>query len=57
VRNNLGLSLALSGQRDEAAAILRKLASEPDALPRYRENLAYALSLRSGKTAASDQRL
>ena len=51
VRNNLGLSLALSGNRDEAVAILRKLASEPDALPRYKENLDYALSRRS-RTAA-----
>jgi Flp pilus assembly protein TadD len=51
VRNNLGLSLALSGNLDEAIAILRKLANEPDALPRYRENLAFALSRRPSTAA------
>jgi Flp pilus assembly protein TadD len=57
VRNNLGLSLALSGRRDEAVAILRKLASEPDALPRYRQNLDYALSRRPHCAASAGNRL
>jgi Flp pilus assembly protein TadD len=59
VRNNLGLSLALSGKRDEAVGILRKLVSEPDALPRYRENLDYALSRRAAPAsrAVPDRRI
>jgi Flp pilus assembly protein TadD len=59
VRNNFGLSLALSGRREEAVAVLRKLVSEPDALPRYRENLAYALSRRSAPAsrAVPDRRI
>jgi hypothetical protein len=52
LRNNLG---ALARPEREAVAILRKLASEPGALPRYRENLSYALSRGSG--ARSDKPL
>jgi Flp pilus assembly protein TadD len=57
VRNNLGLSLALSGRRDEAVAILEKLANEPGAIPRYRENLAFARSLRSAPSAGQGRGL
>jgi Flp pilus assembly protein TadD len=51
VRNNLGLSLARSGQHDQAIEVLQKLADEPGAAPRYRENLARAIAMRDGKQA------
>jgi Flp pilus assembly protein TadD len=53
VRNNLGLSLALSGGYDEAITILSKLANEPGATPRMRQNLALALGLKGSKADAA----
>ena len=49
---NLGLSLALGGAPDRALAILRPLASDPDADGRVRGNLAVALSLAGDQQAA-----
>lgn len=40
--NNLGLSLALSGEVEEAIAILEEAGTFPDAGPRHRANLAFA---------------
>lgn len=45
ILNNLGLSLALSGDTDGAIAILEKLAGRPDASARQRQNLALAYGL------------
>lgn len=44
-RNNLALSLALSGDFPGATAMLRDLARTQTALPRYRQNLALVLAL------------
>lgn len=44
-RNNLGLSLALSGDFSESLAVLEPLAREASALPRHRQNLALAYAL------------
>jgi Flp pilus assembly protein TadD len=46
LRNNLGRSLALDGQKEEALAILRPLAREPDAPPAAKESLALAMEPR-----------
>ncbi len=46
LRNNLGRSLALDGQKEEALAILRPLAREPDAPPAAKESLALAMETR-----------
>ncbi|WID99717.1 tetratricopeptide repeat protein (plasmid) [Bosea vestrisii] len=43
VRHNLGRSLALDGHAQEAIAILRPLAREPNAPPAARESLALAM--------------
>jgi Flp pilus assembly protein TadD len=43
--NNLGLSLALDGRYPEAIALLERIANEPSAPSRYRQNLALALGL------------
>lgn len=43
VRHNLGRSLALDGHAQEAIAILRPLAREPDAPPSTRQSLALAI--------------
>jgi Flp pilus assembly protein TadD len=45
-RNNLGLSLALSGAYEQAIAELSKLTLDPGATPRMRQNLALALGLK-----------
>jgi Flp pilus assembly protein TadD len=42
---NLALSLSLSGQADRSVAMLRGPASQPDATPRVRQDLAVALAL------------
>jgi len=52
-RNNLGLSLALSGDYDQAIAILGKLTLEPGATPRMRQNLSLALGLKGAKEDAA----
>jgi Flp pilus assembly protein TadD len=43
--NNLGLSLALSGQFGEALPLLEAAAARPDATSRHRQNLALAYAL------------
>lgn len=45
LRNNLALSLAMTGDFREAEALLRALAAEPDASRRTRQNLALVLGL------------
>jgi Flp pilus assembly protein TadD len=50
---NLGLSLALSGNADEAVRQLRPLAAAPDATPLVRQDLALALTLNGRKDEAS----
>jgi Flp pilus assembly protein TadD len=42
---NLALSFSLSGQADRSVAMLRGPASQPDATPRVRQDLAVALAL------------
>ena len=51
--NNLGLSLALSGQFDEALKLLENAVARPDATSRHRQNLAltYALAGRDEEAA------
>jgi Flp pilus assembly protein TadD len=44
-RNNLALSLAVTGQFDEAIALLTPLARSSAATPRIRENLALIYGL------------
>lgn len=53
LRNNLALSLALTGKFDEATQILGKLIREPGTLPRHRQNLAliYGLAGRPSEAA------
>jgi Flp pilus assembly protein TadD len=48
-RNNLALSLALTGQYDQAVAMIEPLARATSASPKIRENLALILGL-SGDT-------
>jgi Flp pilus assembly protein TadD len=50
---NLDLSLALSGNADEAVRQLRPLAAAPDAAPLVRQDLALALTLDGRKDEAS----
>src|SRR6185312_4046063 len=45
LRNNLALSLAMTGDFREAETLLRQLAAEPDASRRTRQNLALVLGL------------
>jgi hypothetical protein len=52
LRNNLGLSLALSGQHAEALELLRRLVDEPGAKARNRQNLALAYALAGDLVAA-----
>src|SRR5207244_4438459 len=52
-RNNLGLSLTLSGHYEQAVAELSKLALDPAATPRMRHNLALALGLKGDEAAAA----
>ena len=52
LRNNLGLSLALSGQYAEAIELLRAIVDEPGAKARNRQNLALAYGLAGDLTAA-----
>jgi Flp pilus assembly protein TadD len=44
-RNNLALSLALTGQFDEAVALMAPLVRSPSATPRVRENMALIYGL------------
>ena len=52
--NNLGLSMALSGNFNGAIAVLRTASTGPNATPRTRQNLALALGL-AGRTAEAEQ--
>lgn len=54
LHNNLGLSLALSGNFDGAIAILRAAATGPNATAKTRQNLALALGL-AGRNAEAEQ--
>jgi Flp pilus assembly protein TadD len=54
LNNNLGLSMALSGNFDGATAVLRRAASRPNAAPQTRQNLALALGL-AGRTTEAAQ--
>jgi len=51
-RSNLALSLAMSGEFDEAIAIMVPLARAPSATPRLRQNLALIYGLKGDMTAA-----
>jgi Flp pilus assembly protein TadD len=52
--NNLGLSMALSGNFNGAIAVLRTASTGPNATARTRQNLALALGL-AGRTADAEQ--
>jgi DNA-binding transcriptional regulator YdaS (Cro superfamily) len=52
LRNNLGLSLALSGNHAESIEMLRAVVDEPGAKARNRQNLALAYGLAGDLTAA-----
>ena len=52
--NNLGLSMALSGNFNGAIAVLRTASTGPNATARTRQNLALALGL-AGRTAEAEQ--
>jgi Flp pilus assembly protein TadD len=54
LNNNLGLSMALSGNFNGAIAVLRRTATGPNATPQSRQNLALALGL-AGRTAEAAQ--
>ena len=54
LRNNLGLSLALVGQYDEAVRVLRQVAADPRAGRRQRLNLALAYGLAGDSEAAAE---
>jgi Flp pilus assembly protein TadD len=57
ILNNLGLSLALTGELDEAEKVLRQAAGSPKATLKTHENLALVLQLKatggSAKPAAA----
>jgi Flp pilus assembly protein TadD len=54
LRNNYGLSLALSGNYAKAVTLLRPLVDEPGATARNRQNLALALAL-GGQRAEAEK--
>lgn len=54
LRNNLGLSLALSQKFDEAIAILRRVASDPRGSTRQRLSLALVYGLSGDSMAAAE---
>ena len=51
--NNLGLSLALTGQYTEAMSVLRPIALGDSASPRARQNLAVAMALSGDRDGAA----
>jgi Flp pilus assembly protein TadD len=53
INNNLGLSMALSGNFNGAIAVLRRTATGPSATPQSRQNLALALGLAGRNTEAA----
>ncbi|MEZ5846233.1 MAG: tetratricopeptide repeat protein [Geminicoccaceae bacterium] len=52
LQNNLGLSLALSGDADGAIGVLKPLAEGPESTPRIRQNLALAYGIKGDVVAA-----
>lgn len=52
LRNNLALSLAMSGDLSQAETILRQLVAEPGATARTRQNLSLVLGLEGNDSAA-----
>lgn len=52
-RNNYGMSLALAGNYADAISILSDVANAPDALPRYRLNLALVYGLSGDQVRAA----
>ncbi len=54
LNNNLGLSMALSGNFNGAITVLRRTANGPNATPQSRQNLALALGL-AGRTTEAAQ--
>jgi Flp pilus assembly protein TadD len=54
VENNLGLSLALSGQASEAVALLEEVVAEPGASEVSRRNLELAYTKAAEESAAND---
>jgi Tfp pilus assembly protein PilF len=54
VENNLGLSLALSGQASEAVALLEEVVSEPGSSDVSRRNLELAYAKAAEESAAAD---
>jgi Flp pilus assembly protein TadD len=52
LRNNLGLSLAMSGEFSEAESLLRSSAQDGDASPRDRQNFALLLGMEGNSEAA-----
>lgn len=54
LRNNLALSLAMSGESEDAVGILRELAQEPGIAPRVRQTLALVYAISGRMDAAAD---
>ncbi len=52
IRNNIGLSLLLSGKKEEAAAVLQSVVSDPAATVQHRNNLALTYGLMNRDNAA-----
>lgn len=53
LKNNIALSMAIAGNYDDAAKVLRHVASDPRATPRHRQNLALVYGLAGKETAAA----
>lgn len=53
LKNNLALSMAIAGNYDKAAKVLRHVAEDPRATPRHRQNLALVYGLAGYETAAA----
>ena len=53
MRNNLGLSLAFSGEYDAAVGQFEQILAHPDATPQHRENLAFVHSMAGDLEAAA----
>lgn len=53
LKNNLALSMAIAGDYDKAAKVLRHVTSNPRATSRHRQNLALVYGLAGEETAAA----
>jgi Flp pilus assembly protein TadD len=53
LKNNIALSMAIAGNYDDAAKVLRHVAADPRATPRHRQNLALVYGLAGKETAAA----